>query len=183
MRAINDLLRIGLTTSDTYILNGAPVVDVATHDGGFFAGTPLLTAGGASLIPIAKNAKVYLLFPQRSFFPLVLGTVGLTSPQYKTLNATPHLDRLYTYIGTLQQKIDALEQTIAAMAPAVVAANTTAATAATAANNVPLADQLAQQAADITEGASVAAALGPLRPASTIRTDSEQDITPYVIIP
>jgi hypothetical protein len=101
----------------------------------------------------------------------------------QVLNAQPHLDRLFDYIGKLQAKIDALEKVVNAMAPGVTTAYTAAIAAATTVGNVPLTDQLTQQTADMTQGVADAAALGPLTPASTIRSDSEQDVNAYVIIP
>jgi len=98
------------------------------------------------------------------------------------LNAVPHLDRLYNYIGTLQQKIDALEAAVNAMAPGVVAAYEAAAAAADVAapgSGAPI----RQQSTDATNALAEATALGPLTPATTIREESDQDVNAYVIIP
>jgi len=98
------------------------------------------------------------------------------------LNAVPHLDRIFDYIGTLQKKIDTLEAAVNAMAPGVVVALEAAATAAdllVSGSGTPI----RQQSTDATNALGEAAALGPLVPATTIREDSNQDVNSYVIIP
>ena len=98
------------------------------------------------------------------------------------LNAVPHLDRIFEYIGTLEKKITQLETVMNAMAPGVVASYEAAAAAADLAapgSSLPI----RQQSATMTDALTQAAALGALTPATEVREQSDQDVNSYVIIP
>jgi hypothetical protein len=98
------------------------------------------------------------------------------------LNAAPHLNRLFDYIGTLEKKITQLETAMNSMAPGVVASYEAAAAAADLAapgSGLPIREQSTTMSTALAE----AAALGPLTPATEVREQSDQDVNAYVIIP
>lgn len=100
----------------------------------------------------------------------------------RVLNAVPFMDRLFAYIKTLQDKIDALEQAVNAMSPGMVATLEAAAAAADAAapgTGQPFRD-LSQ---DIQESVADAAALGPLTSADDIRSEADADVNSYIKTP
>lgn len=132
-------------------------------------------------ITIAGDPRISLQIPENTEESCVRISAGGVA-ENAVLNAVPHLDRLFEYIGTLQRKIDALEKVVNAIAPSAIAALETSAAAADAA--VPgSGTPIRQQSTDATEGIAEATNMGALTPASTIREQSDQDINPYVIIP
>lgn len=98
------------------------------------------------------------------------------------LNAVPHLDRLFTYLGQLEAKVLALETALAASMTAQAATLTEAA----AVKNAAVPGSGAADAANATAVTNAQTALSSVPapgPATTVREDSNQDVNSYVIIP
>lgn len=116
----------------------------------------------------------------------------------RVLNADPFTERLFNYLDTIVNKINALERAVNAIAPGATAAYQAAATAADSAAalaasagdvvNAAIQRQIAQeqtdQAAEVTSSTSAVGSLGGLTPAAQIKDEAtNQDINPYVMIP
>jgi outer membrane murein-binding lipoprotein Lpp len=104
------------------------------------------------------------------------------SASNQVLNAVPFMDRLFSYIGTLEQKITQLESAMNAMAPGIVAAYEASAVLADTA--APGSGQVIRdQSTQMTQSLADAAALGPLVPADTIRTEADADVNSHIKTP
>lgn len=116
----------------------------------------------------------------------------------RVLNADPFTERLFNYLDTIVNKVNALEQAVNAIAPgaaaAYQAASTVAATASAAAFSAgdpvngelqrQVAQQQANQAGDVTSSTSAVGALGGLAAAAQVKDETiNQDVNPYVSIP
>lgn len=116
----------------------------------------------------------------------------------RVLNADPFTERLFSYLDTIVNKVNALERAVNAIAPgataayeAAAAAAATAATGFTAAGDVinaaiqrEIAQQQTDQAIEVTNSTSAVGSLGGLTPAAQVKDESiNQDVNPYVMIP
>jgi len=101
----------------------------------------------------------------------------------RVLNADPFTERLFNYLDTIVNKVNALERAVNAIAPGTTAAYEAAAVAADATapgTGTPIRQQSANMQSAITE----ASTLGGLLPADQVRDQSiTQDVNPYVNIP
>lgn len=98
------------------------------------------------------------------------------------LNAVPHLDRLFTYLGQLEAKVLALETALAAS----MTAQATTLTAEAVLKNAAAPGSGAADAANataVTNAQTAVAAVPAPGPAATVRQESDQDVNSYVIIP
>lgn len=98
------------------------------------------------------------------------------------LNAVPHLNRLFTYLGQLEAKVLALETALAAS----MTAQATTLAAEAALKNAAAAGSGAADAANATAVTNAQTALSAVPapgPAATVRQESDQDVNAYVIIP
>lgn len=96
------------------------------------------------------------------------------------LNAVPHLNRIFTYLGELEAKVLALDTALKAFMTAQTAV--LSAGAAIPANPNAAADGTGATA--ITNAQTTLAAVpNPTRLAAQVRQDAEQDVNAYVIIP
>lgn len=140
---------------------------------------------GENGITLSSENRVSVQIPATGLFRV--SSAGTANNQ--VLNATPHLDRLYSYISSLQLKIDALEKAVTAMAPInemVIVAEIVIQEAAVDSGvlaAIPLLEQAQNRLADLTTATTTISALGPLTPATTIRSASDQDINDNVRIP
>jgi hypothetical protein len=104
------------------------------------------------------------------------------SASNQVLNAVPFMDRLFSYIGTLEQKITQLESAMNSMAPGIVSAYEAAALLAD--TNAPGSGQVFRdQSQQMTQSLADAAALGPLTPADSIRTEADADVNSHIKTP
>lgn len=101
----------------------------------------------------------------------------------RVLNADPFTERLFSYLDTIVNKVNALERAVNAIAPGVTAAYEAAAVAADA--TAPgTGTPIRQQSTDMINAIAEASALGVISPAAQVRDESiNQDVNPYVSIP
>lgn len=100
----------------------------------------------------------------------------------RVLNAEGFLNKLFTHIEQLQAKIDALENVVNVMSPALINAMTTVGALQNAAAPGSGAAIIAQ-AEQVTAAQTELSAVTPPRASSTVREDCESDKNPYILIP
>jgi outer membrane murein-binding lipoprotein Lpp len=101
----------------------------------------------------------------------------------RILNADPFTERLFSYLDTIVNKVNALERAVNAIAPGVSAAYEAAAVAADA--TAPgTGTPIRQQSLDMQQALVEASALGVITPAAQVKDETiNQDVNPYVNIP
>lgn len=101
----------------------------------------------------------------------------------RILNADPFTERLFNYLDTIVNKVNALERAVNAIAPGATAAYEAAAVAADV--TAPgTGTPIRQQSIDMQSAITEAATLGALTSADAIKDETiNQDVNPYVNIP
>lgn len=123
---------------------------------------------------------------ETSVFRVAAGGMALN----RVLNAEPFLNRTFTYLAELKAKIDALEQMINIINPALINALNSAAVLASTPLPPPdtpinpaLSTALLEQGVQVSNAATDLAASGTVRSAQSVRDAAELDKNPYVLIP
>ena len=153
----------GVHLQDTHIENIDSFVNISSLHGLTLEGRP----------------RISMQIP--AFGEVRIAADGTASNQ--VLNAVPFMDRLFSYIGTLQAKIDILEQAVLASAPQNITALQTAAAAADA--NAPgSGDPLRQQANQISGAVEDLTEQGiGLTPANEVRLEADADVNSHIKTP
>lgn len=140
---------------------------------------------GSSTLVLSDVGRAALTAPSINL-QLRGGTLRISQQRLadnQLLNAAATIETLVSYIGELNAKIDLLVQSQIAAAPAIAAAYSAAAAAATAAGNPALATLLTEQAAAATSATNALAASPPLEQAASIELSLNMATNQHIRVP